>query len=149
MAKCIICETELSGDSASREHIIPEKPGRAPNVQDGVVPKVQQRDGYPMGREAHRGAEPVLPVGFPQDEPSEGNSRRRVLDAQGNAVVMRGGVPHGTDRPQIVEDDGEQLVIAHNGKRARQEVERLRRTGELPPNATLEPRPRGAAATRR
>ena len=144
MAKCIICETELSGDSASREHIIPEKLGGRRTCRTVLCRRCNNETGTQWDAKLIEELSPYYLWAFPKTSPLRGNSRRRVLDAQGKAVVMRGGVPQGTDRPQIVEDNGEQLVIAHTGKRARQEVERLRRTGELPPNTTLEPRPEGS-----
>ena len=55
---------------------------------------------------------------------------------------VRGGLPEGTDRPQIVENHGDQLVVAHTNNRARQEIERLVGAGELPANATLQTMPK-------
>ena len=55
---------------------------------------------------------------------------------------MRGGLPDGTDRPQIVERHGDQLVVRHTNKRAKQEIGRLIGEGELPANATLQTMPK-------
>ena len=143
MANCIICDTELIGESASREHIIPEKLGGHRTCRTVLCRRCNNETGTEWDAKLIQELSPYYLWAFPETNRLRQNSRRRVRDAQGNEVVMRGGIPDGTDRPQIVENDGEKLVIAHTNKRARQEVERLGRTGELPGNAILETMPKG------
>ena len=144
MANCIICDTELIGESASREHIIPEKLGGHRTCRTVLCRRCNNETGTEWDAKPIQELSPYYLWAFPETNRLRQNSRRRVRDAQGNEVVMRGGIPDGTDRPQIVENDGEKLVIAHTNKRARQEVERLGRTGELPGNAILETMPQGS-----
>ena len=135
MRKCILCETDLIGETQSREHVIPESLGGRKRTSMALCRQCNSTTGHEWDAELERQLRPISLLVFPPDHPC-GDKQRRVADREGNRLLLKAGIRGGAEDPQIrlktVGDLMEFHLSAPSRKRAIQEVRRLIKEGLLP-----------------
>ena len=91
--------------------------------------------GHEWDAELERQLRAVSLIVFPSDHPC-GDKQRRVADAEGNRLLLKGGIRGGAEDPRLrIQKEGDRMefhLSAPSRKRAVQEVRRLIKEGILP-----------------
>ena len=121
---CILCETPLVGAARSREHVIPASLGGKRRTVKVLCRECNSTTGHSWDAELERQLRPAALLVFPHDHPC-GRKQRRVADAEGNHLILTGGIRGGAESPQIrtkmVAGRPELQISAPNRQRAVQE----------------------------
>ena len=132
---CVLCETPLVGDARTREHVLPASLGGKQRTVKALCRECNSTTGHSWDAELERQLRPAALLVFPHDHPC-GRKQRRVADAEGNHLILTGGIRGGAEGPQIriktVAGRTELHISAPTRQRAIQEIRRLIKEGRLP-----------------
>ena len=135
MHLCVLCETPLVGDARTKEHVIPASLGARRRTVKALCRQCNSTTGHAWDAELERQLRPAALLVFPHDHPC-GRKQRRIAGADGNDLVLKGGIRGGAAGLQVrskTEAGRTELHIsAPSRKRAIQEIRRRVKTGELP-----------------
>ena len=141
MPNCVLCETLLTAEARSREHVIPASLGGRKRTSMSLCRQCNSATGHEWDAELERQLRAVSLIVFPPDHPC-GQKQRRVADAEGNRLLLKGGIRGGAEDPQIrIQKDGDGMdfhISAPSRKRAGQELRRLIKEGVLPADREAE-----------
>ena len=132
---CVLCEAPLVGDARTREHVIPASLGGRRRTVKALCRECNSTTGHSWDAELERQLRPAALLVFPHDHPC-GRNHRRVAGAEGNVLILKGGIRGGAASPQVrVKTEAgrtELHISAPTRQRATQEIRRLIAAGRLP-----------------
>ena len=132
---CVLCGTPLVGDARTKEHVVPASLGGRRRTVKALCRQCNSTSGHAWDAELERQLRPAALLVFPHDHPC-GRKQRRIAGADGNDLVLTGGIRGGAAGLQVrskTEAGRTELHIsAPSRKRAIQEIRRRVKTGELP-----------------
>ena len=109
MRKCLLCETDLIGEAQSREHVIPESLGGRKRTSMALCRQCNSTTGHEWDAELERQLRAVSLIVFPSDHPC-GDKQRRVADAEGNRLLLKGGIRGGAEDPRLrIQKEGDRM----------------------------------------
>lgn len=137
MQHCVLCETLLTPEIRSREHVIPASLGGRRGTAKALCRQCNSTSGHGWDAELERQLRPFSVLVFPAVHPC-GRKQHRIADAEGNRLILMAGIRGGAEGPQIRinEEPGRREIQISGPSRQRtvQELRRLVKAGQLPPD---------------
>ena len=105
MQRCVLCETLLVGDARTKEHVIPASLGGRRRTVKALCRQCNSTTGHVWDAELDRQLLPASLLVFPHDHPC-GRKQRLIAGAEGNDLILKGGIRGGAAGPQARIQDG-------------------------------------------
>ena len=133
MQRCVLCETLLTPEARSREHVIPASFGGRRCTSKALCQQCNSKTGHAWDAELERQLRPISVLVFPHDHTC-GRKQHRIANAEGNRLLPKAGIRGGAEGPQIrinKESSRREIPIPGMSRQTVQEIRRPVKAGGL------------------